>query len=349
MVKEAKLGVRQREILATVVRQYVSTGLPVGSKVVADLLEEGVSAATVRIAMGHLEKQGYLDQPHVSAGRVPTDKAYRLFVDGLPGGGKLELETEQYIKESLTGDPDRPEALMAKTSHVLAEVSQHVGVVLGPNFEDKILEHIKFVKLPGGRVLAVVVSRPDLVENKVIRVEEDFPQELLDRCADFLNEEFRGWSLRTIRLELFKRVEEMQAVTDRVLSTMATLFVGGRLGDEEPGPLFVEGAARMLDRPDFDDFRKVRDLLATLEEKAKLARLLSASLDTSGAGIRMVIGRENPHAEMHDCAVVVAPYHYRDRVVGVLGVVGPLRMEYERAIRTVDYVSNLCSRLLSSN
>lgn len=349
MDAEIKLGGRQRQILATIIRQYVSTGVPVGSKIVAELLEEGLSPATVRIAMGRLEFQGYLTHRHTSAGRIPTDKGYRLFVDGLGGGGKLEPETMRYIEDSLTGEPEKPEALMEKTSHVLAEVSQHVGVVLGPNFEDKILEHIKFVKLPGGRVLAVLVARPDLVENKVFRVEEDFPQDLLDRCAAFLNEEFRGWSLRTIRLELFKRVEEMQAVTDRLLSTMAALFVSGRLGDEEPGPLFLEGAARMLDRPDFEDFRKLRDLLATLEEKAKLARLLTACLETSGDSIRTVIGRENPHAELHDCAVVVAAYRYRDRVVGALGVVGPLRMEYERAIRTVGYVASLCSRLLSSN
>jgi heat-inducible transcriptional repressor len=349
MDAELKLGNRQRQILAAIVRQYVSTGVPVGSKVVADVLEEGVSPATIRIAMGHLELQGYLTQPHISAGRVPTDRAYRLFVDDLGGGGKLEPETMMYIDASLAGDPEKPEELMEKTSHVLAEVSRHVGVVLGPNFEDKILEHIKFVKLPGGRVLAVLVSRPDVVENKVFRVEEDFPQDLLDRCAAFLNEELRGWSLRTIRLELFKRVEEMQAVTDRVLSTMAALFVSGRLGDEELGPLYLEGAARMLDRPDFEDFREVRDLLATLEEKAKLARLLTACLETSGDSIRTVIGRENPHAELQHCAVVVAPYRYRDRVVGALGVVGPLRMEYERAIRTVGYVASLCSRLLSSN
>ena len=349
MLEEAKLQGRKREILAAIVRQYISSGLPVGSKALAGHLDEPVSSATIRNVMAELEGTGYLSQPHISAGRVPTDKAYRLYVDWIAGTTQLGKEIQQFIDNTLRAELATPEELMALSSRVLAEVSRHVGVVLGPKLEEKLLEHIKFVKLPERRVLAVIVSKPDLIENKVIRLEEDFSQPELDGAADFLNAEFRGWSLRTVRLEIFGRLAEMKSLCDRLLSSIGTLFVSGALGDEEPGTLFVEGTARFLDQAGAEDFRVVRDLLATFEEKAKLVRILSACLDSSQPGVRAVIGRENPNLELQDFAIVVAPYHYRARAVGGLGVVGPTRMEYDRMITAVDYVARLCSRLLSAN
>ncbi len=349
MMEESKLRGRQQEILAAIVRQYISSGLPVGSKSLSALLDEPVSSATIRNVMAELEDAGYLSQPHVSAGRVPTDKAYRSYVDWMAGTSRLGTETQQFIYESLTTGEATPEQLMALSSRVLAEVSRQVGVVLGPKLEEKLLEHIKFVKLPERRVLAVIVSKPDLIENKVIRLEEEFSQQELDGAADFLNGEFRGWSLRTVRLEIFGRLAEMKSLCDRLLSSIGTLFVSGALGDEEPGTLFVEGTARFLEQAGVENFRVVRDLLATFEEKVKFIKILSACLDSSQPGVRTVIGRENPNREMQDCTIVVAPYHYRTRAVGVLGVVGPTRMEYDRTITTVDYVARLCSRLLSAN
>ncbi len=341
--------VRRREVLATIIRQYISSGVPVGSKAVAEQLPESLSPATVRNCMAELENAGFLSQPHVSAGRVPTDKAYRLYVDRMVGSTRLSPATEKYIDESLNADTSAPEQLMAKTSHVLSEVSHHVGLVLGPALEEKILEHIKFVKLPDRRVLAVIVSKPDLIENKVVRLDEDFSQDELDRAAEYLNMEFRGWSLRTIRVEIFKRIEEMKSVCDRLLTNVATLFMRGALPGEEPGPLFVDGTAKILDRPDFEDVRKVRELLATFEEKAKLVKIVSACLQSSSLGVRILIGRENPDSEMQQCTLIVAPFHYRHRAVGALGVVGPTRMEYDRAITTVEYVAHFTSRLLSIN
>jgi heat-inducible transcriptional repressor len=349
MIEEGKLRGRKREILAAIVRQYISNGVPVGSKALAGRLDEAVSPATIRHVMAELEDSGYLSQPHVSAGRVPTDMAYRLYVDWIAGTTQLGKETERFIRETLTAERATPEQLMALTSHVLAEVSRQVGIVLGPKLEEKLLEHIKFVKLPERRVLAVIVSKPDLVENKVIRLEEDFSQQELDGAAEFLNAEFRGWSLRTVRLEIFGRLAEMKSLCDRLLSSIGTLFVSGALGDEEPGTLFVEGTRNFLEQAGVENFRVVRDLLATFEEKVKLIKILSACLESSQPGVRTVIGRENPNLEMQDCAIVVAPYHYRARAVGVLGVVGPTRMEYDRTITAVDYVARLCSRLLSAN
>ncbi len=346
---DSDLDRRRRNILAAIVRHYVSSGVPVGSKAVAEQFPGSLSSATIRNVMAELEDEGYLAQPHISAGRVPTDKAYRFYVDRMAASTRLAPATESYIDQSLSGSTAAPEQLMAKTSRVLSEVSHSVGVVLGPALEEKLLEHIKFVKLTDQRILVVIVSNPDLIENKVLRLDEEFSQEELDQTAQFLNTGFRGWSLRTIRLEIFKRMEEEKVVCDHLLKNVATLFTWGALGGEESGPLYVDGTAKILDQPEFEDARKIKELVAALEEKAKLIKIISACLESSSAGVRVIIGRENPESRMQQCTLVIAPFHYRNRAVGALGVVGPTRMEYEHAITTVEYVAHLTSKLLSLN
>ncbi len=340
---------RQQEVLATIIRQYVATGAPVGSKAVAAQFPEPLSSATIRNLMADLEASGYLMQPHTSAGRIPADKAYRFYVDGLARQGGLGAATEQYIEEQLGSAPVPADELMERISQILSEVSSHLGVVLAPALEEKLLEHIKFVRLPDRRVLAVIVSRPDLIENRLFWIEDETSQEDLDRVANYLNQEFRGWSLRTIRLEIVKRVEEMKAASDRLLSNVAKLLMWGALAQEEPAPLFVGGAAKILDQPEFVEAGKVKDLLAAIEEKAKVVKILSACLDAPHRGVQALIGRENPNSEMRQCSFIVAPYHYRRRPVGALGLIGPTRMEYGRAIKTVEYIAQITSRLLSAN
>jgi heat-inducible transcriptional repressor len=280
---------------------------------------------------------------------VPTEKAYRFYVDRVVRGARLAPDTERYIDQALRPDANRLERLMVKASRTLSEVSRNVGLVLAPALEEKLLEHIKFINLPDHRVLVVIVSKPDLVENRVVHLEDDFTQEELDQAANFLNAEFHGWSLGTIRLEIFHRLEAEKILYDRLLKNVATLFMWGALSEEEAGGLIVDGTATILERPEYADVQKIKQLVKTLEEKAKLARILEACLQTPEAGVRILIGRENAEKQMHDCTLVVAPLHYRDRAVGALGVVGPMRMEYDRAMSTVEYVAHLCSSLLSSN
>ena len=345
----AELPRRERDILVALVRQFIATGAAVGSKTLAEKLPGAPSSATIRNVMANLESQGYLSQPHISAGRVPTDKAYRYYVDCTASSWRLAPATQAYIRERLRAESGALEHMMSSASRVLSEVSHNVGLALAPALEEKVLEHIKFVLLPDRRILVVIVSKPDLVESKLIRLEEDLSQQELERTADFLNAEFRGWSLATIRLEIFKRMEEEKILADRLLKNVATLFMWSALISEGPGSLFVDGTAKILDNVEFDDICKIKELLETFEEKAKLVKILSACLNTREAGVRILIGRENSEDRMHNCTLVVAPLHYRDRTVGALGVVGPMRMEYDRAIGTVDYIAQLCSRLLSSN
>ena len=335
--------------MSAVVRHYIANGLPVGSKTVATETQDSLSPATIRSVMSQLEAEGFLEQPHTSAGRVPTDKAYRYYVDRLMQIARLTPALARFIEESLSADEVANEELMARASHVLAEVSSNVGLVLGPALEEKLLEYIKFIKLPDQRVLVVIVSRPNLVENKVLRLADDISQEDLDRSAAYLNTEFRGWSLRTIRLEIFKKIEEARELFDHLLQSVGRLLMEGALGHDEVGPLFVEGTARILGQPEFDDVRKIQQLLLAFEEKAKLIEILGSLLHSSNMGVQVVIGKENPANAMRHCALVIAPLRYGSRIVGALGVVGPTRMEYDRAVTTVEYVAHLCNRLLSVN
>jgi heat-inducible transcriptional repressor len=349
MSGQLDLSNRCREILVALIRQFIASGSPVGSKALAAQLPTPVSSATIRSVLVVLEEGGFLVQPHVSAGRVPTEMAYRYYVDRVVTGVRLAPDTERYIERSLRPEGDRLERLMIKASRTLSEVSRNVGLVLAPALEEKLLEHIKFINLPDRRVLVVIVSKPDLVENRVVRLEETFTQEELDQAANFLNGEFHGWSLGTIRLEVFHRMEADKILRDRLLKNVATLFMWGALSEDETGGLIVDGTAKILERPEFEDVEKIKQLVKTLEEKAKLARILEACLQSPEGGVRILIGRENAEQQMQHCTLVVAPLHYRDRAVGALGVVGPMRMEYDRAMSTVGYVAHLCSILLSSN
>jgi len=342
-----------RDLLGAIVRRYIASATPVGSKSIAAGLPEALSSATIRNCMAELEMAGFLSKPHASAGRVPTDRAYRFYVDSIMASAHLAPDTQRYIDETLERNASGPEQLMASTSRVLAELSRCVGLVVGPASSGRILEHIKFVKLSEQRVLVVIVCRPDLIENKVVRLEEEVSQAELDRAADYLNSGFRGWSLRAIRVQVFRRLEEMKSVCDRLLSKIAELFSVGALAnsetDDENGPLFLDGASRMIGAPEFEGLERMRELLATFEQKARLVRIVNACLLQSGSGVRAIIGRENPESEMQQCALIVAPFHYRHRAVGAVGLVGPIRMEYDLAIRMVEHVAHLCSKLLSVN
>jgi heat-inducible transcriptional repressor len=349
MNSQNDLSNRGREILVALIRQFIAHGSPVGSRALAEQMAEPVSSATIRSILVMLEEGGFLMQPHISAGRVPTEKAYRYYVDRVVTGLRMAPDTERYIDQTLRSDGDRFERLMLNASRTLSEVSHNVGLVLAPALEEKLLEHIKFINLPDHRVLVVIVSKPDLVENRVIRLDGTFTQDELDQAANFLNGEFQGWSLGTIRLEIFQRMEADKILCDRMLKNVATLFMWGALMEDDAGGLIVDGTAKILERPEFEDVQKIKQLVKALEEKAKLAAILEACLQTPETGVRILIGREIADKQMQHCTLVVAPLVYRNRAVGALGVVGPIRMEYDRAMSTVGCVARVCNRLLSSN
>jgi heat-inducible transcriptional repressor len=351
------LDARSRELLTLLIQTHMATGEPVGSRTVSKLTSEGLSAATVRNIMADLEDAGYLEQPHTSAGRVPTGKAYRFYVDHvlrvLSEGGRtahLSQSDEHTIqREMLSEHWPSADQIMARASHLLSDLSENVGIVISPSIARDPIRRIEFLRLTDGRVLVITVSRAGLVKDRLVRVAEDFEQAELDRTARYLNENFSGLTLAAIRAELLRRMQEEKNLYDRLLQN-AILICDGGLGEgrETETEVFVDGASNILKRSDFADVERLRELLRLFEEKRRLVQLLNECVSADAlplVGVR--IGTENSLPGLHSCAVVTASYSCGSQVVGTLGVVGPMRMEYARTINVVSYVARMLERVLA--
>jgi heat-inducible transcriptional repressor len=330
---------RGQDILAEVIRLYIETGEPVSSRAVARCHAEPLSPATVRNVMADLEDEGYLFQPHTSAGRVPTAAAYKFYAQEIASQATLEPENQEWIHREL--DAARtPDELMERASHVLSAVSHGLGIVITPPLSRTVLEHVRFVLLPDGRLVVVLVSSGGLARDKIVRVERDFSQPELDRTAEFLNSNFKGWTLDAIRAELAARIERERERYDRLASAALVLCAPEVMEDAQAPRVYVEGAAQIATAPEFAGQSDLRDLLEAIEEKKKLVALLTGCIEAPEP-VHVQIGiREISGAGQH-LALISAPYANSERVQGSLGVLGPMRMHYERAITTVAYVAKL--------
>jgi heat-inducible transcriptional repressor len=339
---------RSREILTTAIRLFVSTGEPVGSRALARVSREGLSAATIRNIVSDLEESGYLYQPHTSAGRIPTDKGYRFYVDNLIGQLRISKHDEARIQRGLIDEETmlRPESLMERTSQMLSQVSDNVGVVVSLSRQQDSIEQVEFIKLNDGRVLAVTVLRGGELQNRIFRLDEEISQTDLDRTARYLTENYHGFTLTDIRERLLAQMSEEHALYDKLLQT-AILVCERGLVDGGEADVYVDGASTIIEKPDFADTERMRSLFRMFEEKSRLVKLLDQCLTAPlNGGVHIQIGTETRTPWLRDCAIVASPLHVGDRVIGGIGVVGPSRMEYARVIGIVDYVAKLFERTL---
>lgn len=349
--REFSFDDRSREILTAAIKLYVATGEPVGSRTLSRLSKERLSPATIRNIMADLEEAGYLYQPHTSAGRVPTDRGYRFYVDNLIGLMRISKHDEARIQRGLLDEEarTRPESLMERTSQLLSQVSENIGVVVSLTRSHDALEQIEFIKLADGRVLVVTILQAGLVQNRVVRIEEETSQEDLDKTARFLTSNYRGMTLSAIRTALLEQMSEEKALYDKLLKT-AILVCGRGLASDEDADVYVDGAATIIEKPDFADTERMRALFRMFEEKSRLVKIIDQCLsDQVHNGVHIQIGAETRTPWLRDCAVVATPLQIGDRVMGGIGVVGPTRMEYARVIGIVDYVAKLFEQVLLDN
>lgn len=340
------LDLRESEILKSVIRAHIVTGEPVGSRTVSKGMGLDLSAATIRNIMAELEERGILSQPHTSAGRVPTDLAYRLYVDRLMGPSRMSASHAQTIDQALKRSRGEIPELLEEASRQLSRFSKHVGVVLAPEFNRIVVEHLEFVRVSPKRVVAVLVGRSGLVHNRILDVDEPVEQEELDRIGSYLSERYTGKTLPAIRSELLERLSEEREAYDQLVARSLELGHRAVSPGESEAEVFVEGASNLLGEPEFSDLRHVRAVFRALEEKTRLVDLLGRVLESEG--VQVVIGQENPHADLVDCSLVASSYRSGGRVMGTVGIVGPTRMEYARAVALVDYLAQLLTRLLST-
>jgi heat-inducible transcriptional repressor len=335
---------RNRQILAEIVRAFIETGEPVSSRVVARRHPEALSPATVRNVMADLEEEGYLFQPHTSAGRVPTASAYRFFAQEAGARAILSEDDQNFIRRELAA-ANSAEEIMERASHVLASISQGLGIVVSPPLSRTMLKHIKFVLLPDQRVLAVMVSEGGLTRDKLFRPERSFSQGELDRTANFLNSRFAGWTLSNIRAHL-ETLLAQERERYQQLAQDALLLCDPKVLDDDPRQqLYVEGAAQIVTAPDFEDQNQLRELLAAIEEKSQLVALLTSCIE-GPEPVQVQIGVKAISAAGEHLSLISAPFAFGDAATteqGSLGVLGPMRMEYERAITAVAFVARLFS------
>jgi heat-inducible transcriptional repressor len=345
MAQSGQMGKREHEILTAIVETYIATGEPVGSRALAQGNREGLSPASIRNVMAELAESGYLEQPHTSAGRVPTPEAYRYFVEQITGQAHLSRADEGLIQGSFRGITEVQE-FMERTSHVLSLVSHGVGVVVSGTGVHNALEHVYFSRLGDRKILAVVVTRSGLVRDRVLRVQRDLEPADLELAANYINENYRGWALEAVRAEIGRLIERERSEYDRLTQSIAQLYQQGALADDERLPaVYVEGAANLVANE--KDREHLSQLLKTLEEKEKVAELLAAYVDTRQEAVRVVIGLEQAAPQLRNFVLIGAPARVGDEVMGSLAVIGPTRMDYEHTITAVSYIARLFDSLLN--
>lgn len=354
MTAELRISPRERLILTAILELYIATGEPVASQAVARIYadKEGMSSATIRNVMVSLSEAGLLEQPHTSAGRIPTAKAFRFYVEHLAGAQRaaagmnapqLSAEKRRQIDEFFAGVTSR-QHFLERTSHVLALISSGVGVATESAGETEWLEHIHFSRLAAQRVLAVVVTRGGTVLDRVLQLDHDLTQSDLEAASNFLNGNFRGWSIDRIRAEIEQRMEQERSEYDRLMQSVNELFRKGALEGAQATQVFVEGAANLVQR-DVDQER-LRALLGALETKQRLIDLLSAYVDARQQAVRVVVGLEDTIPDMENMVLIGTGARLGAESVGTMAVLAPTRIRYNETIQAVSYIAQLSERIL---
>jgi heat-inducible transcriptional repressor len=336
---------RNRQVLADIVRTYIETGEPVSSRAISARFEEMLSSATIRNIMAELEDGGFLYQPHTSAGRLPTAAAYRFFAQEIASQATITSVDKEWIQREIGAATNALE-ITERAGHVLAEVSNGLGIIVSPPMGKTVLEHARMWLLPDGRVVVVLISAGGNTRDKILRPTRRFTQGELDATADFLNRHYSGWTLEAIRSDLLQKLATERERYEGIAQNALTLCDPDVLGDDLARQVHVEGAAQMVGALDFASQGQLRDLLSAIEEKQRLVTVLNACIETPEP-VHVQIGVKEISEGGDNLALIGAPYMRNDLVQGSLGVLGPTRMHYERAITAVAYVAQLFSEALS--
>jgi len=327
------LDERTKRILSAVVESYIEKPEPVGSRYIMKRYGFDVCSATIRNIMADLEDSGFLFQPHTSAGRVPTDKAYRFYVDYIFEEGLIAQSAEiKMFIENLTKKfrklRNNMNSLFFETTQSLAQATKYLGITLLPAMEKTALHRVEFMKFKEDNVIAVVVTDKGIVKNKIIKTYPDITQEELDRLADFVNNTFHGMTIDEIRDVLIKRIKKEKIFWDKLINKVLKVCQEALYFARED--LYISGFYQIMHLPDFSDIEKLREIAKTIQDKHLLLKLFENISESDE--IKIIIGQENPLQEFKDLSIVASPYKEKDKSLGIIALVGPKRMDYQRAI-----------------
>jgi heat-inducible transcriptional repressor len=338
-----KLTQRERLVLQSLINYYIATAEPVGSKVMAEKYRLGISPATIRNTMKDLEDMGLINHPHTSAGRVPTDEGYRMYVDSMMGKVPLTATEEDQIRREISADYAAVEDILEQTARVLATVSKQLGVTIAPRFDKGILTRINLIPVADKKILVVLAVKHGLVRSVLLEAESSIDTEQMEETANILNERLSGLTLGEIKDSIDERLKEASAGDPKLIK----LFLDSTenlLSFTEPDQMHLGGTRNIVDQPEFKDREKLSNLIQVLEEKKLLAELVSAK--GIKEGITITIGKEIETGEMQSCSLVTSPYE-AGKVRGTIGIIGPTRMRYSKLVSMVEYTAKLLSDLLS--
>lgn len=338
-----QLDARARELLRVLIAQYVSSGEPVGSRNLAKYSGLDVSPATIRNIMADMEELGLVTAPHTSAGRVPTVQGYRVFVDSLLQVQPPSEETLRNLRNQLPAQAPT-QALLGNASELLSAMSHFVGVVTVPARAQFLFRHIDFVALEGQRLLVILVFTDNEVQNRIIHTRRAYSSGELEQIAQFLNSQFAGRSLQDIRASLLRDLQQARSEMEQTLRNAFDLAEQAFEADGED--VLVSGQTRLMGVSDLSDIDRLRELFEAFARKQEILQLLERCI--SAQGVRIFIGEETGMAPLDGCTVISAPYAANGRVLGVLGVIGPTRMAYERVIPMVQATATVLSEALSA-
>jgi heat-inducible transcriptional repressor len=337
------IGIRAKKVLHAVVSEYLATGDAVGSQTVAHRYTLDISPATVRSVMGELEEEGLLRHPHTSAGRIPTDRGLRLYVDTLLRVRSLSISEKEEIRGRL-GPAADPQEVMQRVSRLLRELSHLAVVVQAPRPESDAVSHIEFVRLRDGQMLAVIATTSGQIQNKLLHIDFKLSPGDLDRINNYLNSLVAGLTLDEMRKRVLREIEHERALSarDPVLAHALGLAAAAVPAKENTGEILLDGQSNLV--AEAADLERARSVLRTLEEKDQIVKLLDRTL--AAQGICVFIGAEAKLADLDDISVVAASYSNDERPLGTIGVIGPSRMNYSRVIPLVDFTADLITEIL---
>jgi len=332
------LDERAKLLLKALVERYIADGQPVGSRTLSKASGLELSPATIRNVMSDLEELGLIASPHTSAGRIPTNRGYRLFVDTMLTVQKGELLTQRLA-------PDQPQKVIANAANMLSSLSHYVGVVMAPK-RASVFRHIEFLRLSEKRVLLIIVSPEGDVQNRVIFTEADYSQSQLIEASNYLNAHYAGMAIEQVRLRVKQELVNLQSEIASLMQ--AAVQMSSEVLNEDEGDVVISGERNLLSVSGFSsDMGNLRQAFDLFEQKTQLMRLLDVS--SQADGVRIFIGGESQFVPMQELSVVSASYEVDGHVVGTLGVIGPTRMPYERMIQIVDITSKMVGNALSQS
>lgn len=346
-----EMNEREREVLELIIQNFILTANPVGSRFLAKHSDLGLSDATIRNVMADLEEEGYITHPHTSAGRIPTDKGYRLYVNDMMRVGQLTQnernKIDQHIDQLVANRTTQSDDILRMSSKILGQISKQISIVLSPKLSTGVFEKLEMVSLSSSKIMVIISIRSGLVKTIMLEVRADISRQKLDELSQVLNERLSGLTLEEIRQTFAERVADYEDA-----SGLLRIFLDSadKVFDEQPQTerVHISGKENILAYPEFEQPEKVRGIIELVENEKVIVHLLEESMPMEmNDSVSIRIGKENLESKIKECSIVTAQYSVGD-TIGTVGVIGPTRMNYAKVVRVIDYIAKRLSQTLSS-